>query len=306
MSLKEKDQLKGFISPMQDIVFKTLWTKGGTETKDYLNRIIEYVVGFSVKDFYITSNELPIENEQSIANRVDILLESKDKLHKVNIELNPINQKTTFNKNISYLFKIAGEFYSGMKKNKYNNDIHVEQVNLNGFYHDVKDIATVDYKLYDVKNDLENKSIKIHDIFLPRMKELCYDNNEIYLDYAMFMCSSFEEMEKYICGNKERKCVMETLKNFVLNKNLPTYDYGEYLECLKEEIKQEAHKIGLEEGLQEGREAGLQEGREAGLQEGREAGLQEGRKEGLQELIAKMLKSGLSQEEVDRIINTTI
>jgi UDP-N-acetylglucosamine transferase subunit ALG13 len=30
------------------------------------------------------------------------------------------------------------------------------------------------------------------------MKELCYDNNEIYLDYAMFMCSSFEEMEKYI------------------------------------------------------------------------------------------------------------
>ena len=140
--------------------------------------------------------ELPLTSNSSVANKVDILLESKDKLHKVNIELNPINKKITTNKNISYLFKIAGEFYSNMHKEKYTNDIYVEQVNLNGFYHDIKDIATADYKLYDIKNKLENKSIKIHDIYLPRMKELCYDNSEIYLDYAMFMFNSFEEIEK--------------------------------------------------------------------------------------------------------------
>ena len=36
-------KLKGFISPMKDMVFKTLWSKGDDGTKEYLNRIIEYL-----------------------------------------------------------------------------------------------------------------------------------------------------------------------------------------------------------------------------------------------------------------------
>ncbi len=288
--MKTNDRLKGFLSPMQDMVFKALWINGGPDVREYLNRIISYVVGFDIKDFDITSNELPITNKDSIANKVDILLESKDKLHKINIELNPINKKTTSNKNISYLFKIAGEFYSGKGDEKYNYDIHVEQVNLNGFYHEMKDIAIADYKLYDVKNNLENKSIKIHDIFLPRIKELCYDNNEIYLDCAMFMCSSFKEMEKYIRGNKERKSVMETLEHFVLNKNLPTYDYGEYLECLHKEVARDARA----EGLAEGKAEGLAEGHAAGMEDGKI------------DSALKMINSGMSVEEVSKILELDI
>ncbi len=97
--MKTNDKLKGFLSPMQDMVFKALWINGNPDVREYLNRIISYVVGFDIKDFDITSNELPITNKDSIANKVDILLESKDKLHKINIELNPINKKTTSNKN---------------------------------------------------------------------------------------------------------------------------------------------------------------------------------------------------------------
>ena len=292
--MNKKDKLKGFISPMQDMVFKTLWSKGDEGTKEYLNRIIAYIVGYDVKDFNITSNELPINSDKSIANKVDILLESKDKLHKVNIELNPINKKITFNKNISYLFKIAGEFYAGMSEEKYKNDIHVEQVNLNGFYHEIKDIATADYMLYDIKNKLENKSIKIHDIYLPRMKELCYDNNEIYLDFAMFMCTSFEEMEKYICGNKERKCVMENLKNFVLNENLPTYDYEEYLTALHKEVEEEARAEGLAKGL------------EQGIAQGLEKGIAQGRAEERKENILMLYENSVSKEQISKSLNISI
>lgn len=283
-----------FISLMQDMVFKTMWTSGSKGTKEYLNRIIEYVVGFSITDFDITSNELPLDSDKSIANKVDILLESKDRLHKVNIELNPINKKITSNKNISYLFKIAGDFYANMHKEKYTNDIHVEQVNLNGFYHDIKDIATADYKLCDIKNKLENKSIKIHDIFLPRMKELCYDDNEIYLDYAMFMCNSFEEMEKYICGNKERKSVMDDLKNFVLNENLPTYDYGEYLEALHKEVAEEARNEGLAKGIEQGIEQEI------------EQGIEQGKKQNNIEIINRLKEMNYSMEEISKICNMSI
>ena len=110
-----------FVSLMQDKVFKTLWTRGNYDTKVFFDRIVSYIVGYSILDFNLSTNELPIKNERSITNRADILLESKDKLKKVNIELNPINKKTTENKNISYLFKIAGEFYAGMSAYKYKN-----------------------------------------------------------------------------------------------------------------------------------------------------------------------------------------
>ena len=46
--MKEKENVS--ISPMQDMIFKTLWTKEKEETKEYLNRIIEYVIGFPIKD----------------------------------------------------------------------------------------------------------------------------------------------------------------------------------------------------------------------------------------------------------------
>ncbi len=302
-AINKKDKLKGFISPMQDIVFKTLWSKGDDSTMEYLNRIISYVVGFDVKDFSIISNELPIESSKSIANKVDILLESKDKLHKINIELNPINKKITANKNISYLFKIAGEFYSGSKEERYLNDIHVEQVNLNGFYHEIKDIAIADYKLYDIKNKLENKSIKIHDVYLPRMKELCYDNNEIYLDFAMFMSQSFEEMEKYIKGNKERKSVMENLKNFVINENLPTYNYEEYIEALHKEVERDARAEGLAKGRAEGLAQGKAEGLEQGIEQGIERGIEQGRNQGIEEIKNKMRNKGLSEEEINNLLN---
>ncbi len=170
----------------------------------------------------------------------------------------------------------------------------------------MKDIAIADYKLYDVKNNLENKSIKIHDIFLPRIKELCYDNNEIYLDCAMFMCSSFKEMEKYIRGNKERKSVMETLEHFVLNKNLPTYDYGEYLDCLHKEVARDARAEGLAEGRAEGRAEGKAEGRAEGLEQGIEQGIEQGKEKGKIDAAIKMINSGISVEKTSEILELDI
>ena len=125
-------------------------------------------------------------------------------------------------------------------------------------------------------------SIKIHDIYLPRMKEICYHNNEIYLDFAMFMCASFEEMEKYINGNRERAAVMEELKNVVIDKNVPTYNYEEYLAALHKEVGEEA------------------------WQEGHQDGLQEGIKEGVEQTAIKLLNRGMSLKEVCEITDISI
>ncbi len=289
-----------FISPMQDTIFKALWNNGTPETKEFLARIISHIIGKDIRQYHIASNEIPVKSKKSIANKCDILLVSNDNLHKVNIELNPVKADTTVNKNSSYLFKLAGEFYSGMKKaDKYKDDILVEQVNLNGYPHKQKEIAFATYRLYDVKNKLEMKSIKIHDIFLPSIQKICYDNNEIYLDLAMFTSHSFEEMKKYICDNKERESVMKELQNFIYDENIPTYDYEEYLEILKNELTEkayaEAHQNGLAEGIEKGRKKGLEEGIAEGIEKGRKKGLEEGIAEGIEKGRKKGLEEGIAE-----------
>ena len=102
------------------------------------------------------------------------------------------------------------------------------------------------------------------------------------------MSQSFEKMAKYIKGNKESKCVMKNLKNFVLNENLPTYNYEEYLEVLHKEVERAAREEGLK------------------------ADLEEGKKEKTIEIVKKLkdqnipleiisISSGLSIEEVEKI-----
>lgn len=83
----------------------------------------------------ISTLVLQLKTKDSMASRVDILLVSKDKTRIINIELNPKLKKTTNNKNLSYLFKLAAEYYKHNDKDKYLHDIDVIQVNLNGYYH---------------------------------------------------------------------------------------------------------------------------------------------------------------------------
>lgn len=138
----------------------------------------------------ISTLVLQLKTKDSIASRVDILLVSKDKSRIINIELNPKLKKTTNNKNLSYLFKLAAEYYKHNDKDKYLHDIDVIQVNLNGYYHQNKDILISKYTLYD--------------------------KQDIYNDLSLFTCTSYKEMQKYIKDNKERRGIMEMLRKIAI------------------------------------------------------------------------------------------
>lgn len=97
-----------FVSPLNDIVFKTLWLRGDEDLKLYLNRIIEYATKKDISKYHISANETGIVNLDNIANKVDILLESEN--GKIDIELNNTKDKqgytpieTVFNKSLIYL-----------------------------------------------------------------------------------------------------------------------------------------------------------------------------------------------------------
>ena len=69
-----------------------------------------------------------------------------------------------------------------------------------------------------------------------------------------------------------------------------------------------ARKKGMEEGREEGRELGREEGREEGRELGREEGREEGRKVGREEgfrlMAEQLLKKGMSEEEINQLIES--
>lgn len=51
------------------------------------------------------------------------------------------------------------------------------------------------------------------------------------------------------------------------------------------------------------REEGRQEGLQQGLQKGRQEGLQQGRQEGIDDIVEKMRNSGMSEEQIQAILD---
>lgn len=140
----------------------------------------------------ISTLVLQLKTKDSIASRVDILLVSKDKTRIINIELNPKLKKTTNNKNLSYLFKLAAEYYKHNDKDKYLHDIDVIQVNLNGYYHQNKDILISKYTLYD--------------------------KQDIYNDLSLFTCTSYKEIAME--AREQGFSIEETSKFLKIDQNI--------------------------------------------------------------------------------------
>lgn len=74
-------------------------------------------------------------------------------------------------------------------------------------------VERLDFKLCDTSNNVSEKGIEYHHIYLPRMKELCYTKEEeIYKDYGMLMCETYEEMEVLAGEDVGRKSLIKMLK----------------------------------------------------------------------------------------------
>ena len=313
-----KIELFDFQPISKDYIFKSLWMNGSVDTKNFFYRVIKRIVGYDVSNFTFYSNELPINKRNNINHRVDFLLTSPDGKRKVNIELNRKYYKTLMKRNESYLYRIAGNFYDKRKKNTYDKDLLVDQVNLNCFKSsDNKEIKITHFTMKDNDNDLDLKSIRIINIYIPILSMSCYNKNkEEQLDYKMFEAQSFDEMTQYAKGNKERMSVLRDM--YALIKDDEDYSYpgeGDALqESIEHEIRVNARKKGLEEGREEGRKVGIKEGIKEGRKEGIKEGRKEGHKEGLVEgrkqertnIIKSLLNSGMSKEEISERLGISL
>lgn len=277
------DDIFEFVSLMNDFAFKTLFLRGSYKTKRYLVRLIQYFTKFDDTACDLFMNELGGISYKSIANRVDILFVAKNKTRKINIELNRHYYKTIFNKNYSYLFKIAGDFYAD--KLDYEMNIAVEQINFNGFCSlEDRNMLQEKYLLQNEKQLRFIGDVQIHHVYLPNASAF----DEMGKDLLLFTSTSFKEMEALAVDNEERMSVVEDLKRFGSDPEfVDYYDHDKFEKALREEIK----NVAWDEGLAEGKKVGMEEGITTGIQQNKK------------DIVKTMLEFGEDLEKISKYCN---
>lgn len=251
-----------------DIVFKTLWYHGNTYVRRYLMRMIEYAIGFKLEEYSLGPNEQGILSYEQIANKVDILLVNKDKKTKLNIEMNRLSKENTSyksikmseNKSMIYLANIVANFYNELD-NKNESDINAVQVNFNVYYCPYnKKIAKLNYELYDKEEKITKSGIKTHDLYLLRLRDLCYNElEEDKKDFVFLLCRDYEEREKLSSGDKEREETLKLVKKLErYDKFMCIIDREEYEKLIYESEKREAIEAAVSEAVEQGIEQGKQ------------------------------------------------
>lgn len=303
------NQKERFVSPLIDIVFKTLWMRADDDLKEYFKRILEYALRREIPDYHIAPNETGIVNIDNIANKVDILLESDDE--KLDIELNNAKDNLSsiqmaLNKSLIYLSYYVTTFYDGVKmSDRYKKMIKVEQINLNSFHceHNYL-VERLDYKLTDATHGISESGIEYHHIYLPRMKELCYNTDiDIYKDFAILMCETYEEMEELAYKNRGRLALINMLKSLGRDDEFMTViDKVEYEKLVHEAEKEDMKELGFDEGHKEGIEQGIEQGIKQGEEETQTMFIKSMATNNIE--ISEIAKiANMSIEEVQKIIN---
>ncbi len=277
-----KNNSKKFFYLSNDTTFKYLFKN--PKTRPFFEELIKYYTGLDISGFNFIDNEIN-RGDNYVDYRLDSILTSNDKSIILNVEMNREYRNYTDVRNRRYLHTIAGT----SKDDKYSDKKIVIQLNFNCYLsRDDENICTSTYMLKDTDNNLEIEDFKIHNIFIPKEVEVCY-NKSIKNKLKLFLCDSYEKMRE-IAEEEELKAIVDELERL----NQEKY-FGALYNAEEEQKKLE--NSAKEEGYQEGLELGKKIGEELGIEQGIEQGLEQG----IEQMAKAMFKKGIDIKTISEI-----
>ena len=227
----------------------------------------------------LSKNELDKDKENEKGLRSDYVA----KIHgtRINIEMNNNSDVDTMERNVEYASRL---YSSGIVRGKESKYHQVIQINFNNFsFHGNDKIIDI----YTIQNDdgvvLNNKIIFIN-IYLPNLREKCYDEG----------IEELSELERYLM------VLIET--DVAYAKRV-----GKGIKIMEEYIK-EAEEVVLKEDLLRSYDKELAYGDERfreGKEEGRIEGKIEGKEDTQREIIKTMLENKFSDEDIMKATKCT-
>lgn len=244
------------ISLINDCVFKTMF-KESSEFRKLLNKIFKFYFDFDLSRYNLTSEELEIVDLNDIKNKVDLLLTDNENNYFLNIEVNRINNKYYYNRNLSYEAKIILHVFRNTKD--YEKKFKVMQININNFpCPDDKEIISTTMTMYDIKNNIKDERVVTHNLYLGKFKKIDYNTlSDIEKDLALLNCDNLEEMKVLAKSNSTREKIMSEFKRKITNEEFlealfdPEIEEEMILNSEKHVARDEGHAEGLAEGLKE-------------------------------------------------------
>ena len=276
-----------FISPIYDTTFKYLWKNN--DCRRWITRLVELIAHIDLNEYTLYDAELNSGNKRK-DYRMDILfLKGSNNIEDANIfnvEMYKDHNKYNDTKSLTYIFRLMSTGYNSGER--YSNRYGI-QINFHNYYcNENKNTSIAEYRLRDKNSDLEKDNVTIYDVYLPKFKGICYnEDNELGAMLSLLGSESFEEMERVAAGNKEALNIVAELVKLVDDENfIGMYDYE------KEHQKQ----------MNSARYEGYQEGYEKGIEKGIEKGKNETKKED----AITFLKNGASYELVSKSLGFSI
>lgn len=292
---------------MRDRVVKKLFTNY-EDGKKYLSLIISNVIDIPVEVINVQLRFIHPQvsvNENYLNCEADLIVDLDDLT--VNIEVNGFSNELIENKNIGYVchLKLKGNVES-LKKHK-----KVIQINLNAYDITKKDILVTKTEMYN--HDLQqtlHSFVTIYDVNLEKVAKMSYTdirkekNGTLTKLLYLLVNSNEEELNEAYKGD----VFMNEMVNHAreLTENFDLLLYYDSDELMKNAIKDEAHKLGMQLGKEQGMEIGLEQGLEQGMEKGLEKGLEQGQLESRMEIAKNLFNTDMSIEKISEVTGLTI
>ncbi len=268
-----------------DVIFKAFMMS--KHTNSLKARFIHLVTGIDetlLLNAEYQSTELPVKHKQDKVYQTDIVV--KVEKHLLNIEMNADYYPEFKIKNAEYIHVIASELFE--TGDKYDNR-YVVQINIDDF--DAYGLGELiyEFQFMEVRHPIiKDENYTSYHINLSKIGNLCYTNNEneeLVNILKLFKVTSEEELDSLRGEAYMNEAIDEIRRICRDQKIIGLYD--------AEKVAKKEMNNRLDYAKQQGYDSGVYVGMEKGIQKNRT------------ETITKMIKEGLPDETIMRIINLT-
>ena len=266
-----------------DIIFKKLFTDEGNQ--HLLQAYLSDTLGIpydSIENLVVLNSEIMPDSITEKYSRMDIRMKANGRL--INVEMQIKDEGDYKDRSLYYLSKLySGQLKSGEVYGSLNQCISINIINFNLF--DCEKYHSSFSMREDSRNEQLTDKFTAHYFELKKIGKNIDKNNKQEL-WLRLINAETEELD-----------MLETAKDSTLDKAITKLKYFSENEQLRFDAISREKYINDKASLE--RSAIL-----AGIAEGRAEGRAEGERKKEAEILAKMRKSGLSEEQIKAILNS--
>jgi predicted transposase/invertase (TIGR01784 family) len=278
-----------------DVIFKAMFGRKDNEglLADFLSKMLE-IPRESIRNIIMDNVELLPDHYADKFSRVDLKMQVDERV--VNVELQICDESNFRERTLYYWSRIYGsELKSGEDYSKLRETICINIVNFNLF--DCKEFHSHFKVMEKNRHEVLTDKFAIHFFELKKIGKHPNKDNPMELWLQLINAETEEELTMLESTN-----VKEINQAILVLRELNADEKMRYLADMREKaLHDEANALNSAE--KRGEKRGLAKGRAEGRAEGEKRGIAKGKMEERMSMIAKMKAAGMSDEQIEAIIN---